>query len=269
MNAQHWLADWPLPTLGALLGLWSVLTTWLVIRYRRPNLKYRKTSPTESTSPTVQYLVRSFEPDNLTGTLRLRLAANAPLDVVEVVAGPWLDGIAYGNGDRKVVIVTLNGFPAEGVIGLRASPNSGSCELVPIPPPKDDAGPSIMPRRWEEIQTPYHWLRAYLPRVVVGIAFAAVAYLLGCALLYRCVPDLFANPPGTLDLLLLGSLVPATVAVFLLAVPRRGKDTFTGAIDWDLAVRAETVSRPTDAPASSPVAAPAQPPVARRGAEPA
>jgi hypothetical protein len=238
MNLEPWPTSWPLPAAGALLAIWSVIATWLIARYRRPNLKYRKFNPTDGEDPTVRFLIRSFEPDNLTGKLRLRLEASAPLDSVEVVAGPWLVDVTYGDAEHKTVLVTLKGFPAEGVIGLRVSPNPGTCELRAPRPGRDEADDTwIVPRAWGPIETPYRWWRSYLFRMVACVVFGALMYVLGCAILSRLLPGLFKMSPGAVDALLLGALPPAVLIVIGLAVPRRGKDTFPGAIDWELSVR--------------------------------
>lgn len=240
MNVAQWIASWPLPAAGTLLGIWLAIAGWFIARYRRPNLQFRQFNPPDAEDPTVQFLIRSFEPDNLTGKLRLRLEAREPLRTVEVVAGPWLDAVKYDDAEHKTVLVTLKGFPAEGVIGLRVGPNPGTCTLEAPTPGKDEAADTwIVPRAWGPIETPYRWWRSYLLRMLVCIAFGALMYLLGCAILFRLLPGLFAMPPGEVDLLLLGALLPATLVVIGLTVPRHGKDTFPGAIDWELSVRPE------------------------------
>lgn len=239
MNPLEWIYQWPLPSIGALGILAGAIGVLIIRKYGRPNIQYRKFDPTAGKESDVRFLVRSFEPDNLCGTLRLTVTASEPMRKIAVVAGPWLQSVKYNDASKKTAVVTLRGFPAEGVIGVRAEPKAGSAQIDVIKPGKDATEDTIVPRSFDQIETPYRPLRAYAWRIAAGFSFGAITYLIGCALLYRVVPQLFQMPPGLFDVLMLGVLLAITFIAFWLAVPRQGKAMFTGAIDWDLAVEAK------------------------------
>lgn len=225
MNLSSFLEDWPIPTISALGTAFVAISAALITRYSKPNIQYRTFGDSHAYWK-MTFLIRSFEPESLSRSLCLRVKGVGD-NPVEIVAGPWLGQVQRSGND---VIVELKGFPAEGIVGIRAA---AECELERVEDRKGD----LEPRRFGEMEHPFNPRKAFAARLIGGFLLGVITYLLACAFMYKIARPYFGASPGWIDLVFLGVLLPLSFGAFALAVPRTGKDTFPGVIDWELAVR--------------------------------
>lgn len=213
---ENWL-DWLLPT-----GCLSVLLGYLLAHYSKPDIGYHSFQR-EDNGKSLCFLVRSFEPVDLEGELRLVVSSDCGITSLEVFGGPWVKDNPK-DLTRTQIEVVFEGFPAEGVVSIHLTVETPASSLKLLVAENS----AIKPRRFGELRkwTFGERARTFVFRWLTGLALSCVSYYFGRRFL-------FPEPVNQSELLLTVLTLAAGCAfLFFFVVPFSGKETVLGYLGW-------------------------------------
>jgi hypothetical protein len=215
-----------------LIAALGGVARWTFRRCSLPDIDYHRI-PLDESGQETEFLVRSHEPRTLSPGLALQLR-NEQLESVFVLAGPWLASTQISEEGRKVIVV-LNGFPPDGMIGLRVRSRSA---FTAVDLTIDDSS-TLKPWRFEPAarSSLLPRLENALPRWLFGLLTAFILF----AGIAGVLPTQLESPvPARMwrwDLLLVVLLVLGSGVTYLLAKPPFYRERLLGGLDWTAARR--------------------------------
>jgi hypothetical protein len=227
MNLSELVNSYSNQLIGAAVVAWGAFAGRVAVRFSKPHVGYHRFRVDERTT---EFILRSYEPTAVPETLTVVVEPDDGDSIAEVrvFAGPWLRKHPQHTSSAQSVVVSLDGVPPEGIVGIRVMTTTPQSHV------KLNVHPDsrVRPRDFGEI-APWKLttrIARSFSRWLFGVSSAVAAYVLTLAIGRALSLDARFRPSW--DIPLVAVMLALSVVGYALATPIRGRETVPGGLDW-------------------------------------